>query len=315
MVISYRSTMRVYLLRSAAILIAAITAACGASTDAFIADCEQSDYPSTVAVAEASGAARIMMHGAPVLVVIADSGNRGAYAAIDVATGALRQNGQLPLGATSDDLEGATTLDGDLLAVTSAGWTYRWHFDDNSNAFVLVAVPTPLATVDPNIPLDGGLGDKVPPAGAGMVCGAQGVNCGRNFEGICLAPQPSATPGACIGLAVAKADGRLYCITRNGNSLHVEQDRSFALGNPGALADCMIDEQNRAWIGANSYSVGRVFVLTDWANVPTAPSITTLDAVTVGFPEAIYAADGAVLRFDDNGRPGPSLMAKFTCNF
>ena len=44
-----------------------------------------------------------------------------------------------------------------------------------------------------------------------MVCGATATNCGRNYEGLCLAP--AGAGGACVGFAASKADGHLYCVT------------------------------------------------------------------------------------------------------
>jgi hypothetical protein len=280
--------------------------------------CVASVFPSTVDVSEASGAAVVIVRGAPRLVVLSDSGNQGAYAALDIDSGALVKTGKLPLGATSDDLEGAATINGDYIAATSAGWIYRWRFSDAVDEFVAVAPPYPLGPVDDSIPLDGGLGDVPPPTGSGYVCSAFGVNCGRNFESICLAPQPNAVLNACVGLVASKSDGNVYCLTLQNEKLRIDATRRFAVAVPGALADCSIDEQNRAWVGANLYARNRVFVLTGWDQLPVAPVVQQTDDASVGFAEGIWVRSGpgssaTVVRLSDTGSAGPSEMARFDC--
>src|SRR3569623_1123910 len=59
------------------------------------------------------------------LVAVGDSGQHGAYAIIDPDSGKTLEQGHLPLGDppdASDDLEGLSTLDGKLVAISSAGW-------------------------------------------------------------------------------------------------------------------------------------------------------------------------------------------------
>ena len=44
-----------------------------------------------------------------------------------------------------------------------------------------------------------------------MVCPGKKVNCGRNYEGLCLAPAPRSPD--CIGFAASRADGHAYCLS------------------------------------------------------------------------------------------------------
>ena len=296
-------------------LVLAASVGCAAEPKANLADvtCTQSDFLPSLAMPEASAVAPIVMHGTTRLVVISDSGHAGSFTAIDTTTGAAIKSGQLPLGATSDDIEGATVLQGDLIGVTSAGWIYRWHFDDALDQFALVAPPYPLAPVDPNLPLDGGSGESPPPEGSGMACGAEGQNCGRNYESICLSPTPSNARDACVGLVVSKSEGHAYCLTLRDGVLQVDRDRNFLVGLPGALADCAIDAENRAWIGANILTFGRVFVLTHWDKLPAAPIVQRTDDATIGVPEGIAVVGADVYRFSDAGKNTVSAMAKYSC--
>src|SRR5207248_1134938 len=160
-----------------------------------------------------------------VLVVMGDSGQHGAYGLIDPDDGTTREQGKLPLGDTSDDLEGLATR-GDLVyGLTSAGWVYAWKRD--GAGFALADGPYALGPVDlPDKAPHHGFGD-VPPASDGMVCGAHGVNCGRDYEGLCLTDT--------AGFVAAKADGHLYALTTEAGKLVVHHDRAIAIARPGVI--------------------------------------------------------------------------------
>lgn len=297
--------------------------------DSALPRCQSEPFVGSIAVPEASGAAVVALGTSQALVVVSDSGNQGAYAAVDVNSGALLHTGKLPLGPTSDDVEGLSVLDGDLWGVTSAGWLYRWRALSTGDGFRLVQAPTAMGAVDEAIPADGGLGDTPPRPEWGLVCNAQGVNCGRNYEGLCLDPAAQAVTshsvgGAgrrasadCVGLVVAKAEAALYCVVRDGAGLAIDGARKFALSFPGALADCAIDANGRAWVGSNSYRFGEVYVVSGWQQLPATPSVTTLDDVsTTGFAEVLaHGPARIVYRMADNGRPGPSEVAAFRCEW
>src|SRR6185436_12990764 len=106
-----------------------------------------------------------------------------------------------------DDLEGVAARDGLIYTITSPGWILA--FKRIEKAFELADGPYALGPVDLEYG-GGGINGGPPPKGRGMVCPAKATNCGRNYEGLCLAPD--AANARCIGFAAAKADGHLYCI-------------------------------------------------------------------------------------------------------
>src|SRR5580704_4224131 len=86
-------------------------------------DCSALPFATQTPVPEASAAAWL---GSDRLVVVGDSGNHGAYVIVDADTGTTIEQGQLPLGDSSDDLEGFSEHDGLFYGVISAGWIYSW---------------------------------------------------------------------------------------------------------------------------------------------------------------------------------------------
>ena len=82
--------------------------------------CEPQPFEPSTPLPEASGAA--WLNGQ--IVAVGDSGQHGAYAILDPATGKTIEQGKLPLGepaTASDDLEGLAVLDGQLVDIASAG--------------------------------------------------------------------------------------------------------------------------------------------------------------------------------------------------
>jgi hypothetical protein len=273
--------------------------------------CEPLPFASETPVPEASGAAWLDVDGRLALVVVGDSGHRGAYGILDPETGETREQGRLPLGAGSDDLEGVAGRDGKLYGISSAGWIRVWV--RQGTGFALVDGPYPLGPVD--LPVKAkGVGDQ-PPEGDGMVCPVEGTNCGRNYEGLCLAPRPSSgvNPLLCTGFAASKADGHLYCLTElnEPHDLQVDRARAIRIDRPGVIADCAFGDDGRLWVGNNLFGAMRVVEVIGWHDPATA-KLVELGALGVGFPEAIAARGDVIYRLSDTGG-APSMMTKFRC--
>jgi hypothetical protein len=252
----------------------------------------------------AGGRAPRGIDGKPHLLVVGDSGNHGAYGIIDADTGATIETGKLPLSDdASDDLEGLSAIGDRVYGLTSSGWIRVWRRRDQG--FELVEKAYPLGPVD--LP-DRKSRDR-PPDGDGMVCGARAINCGRNYEGLCLAS--AAHAGGCIGFAASKADGHLYCLTEESGKLAVHRDRAIAITRPGALADCTFGDDGALWAASNLFDISRAYRVTHWED-PAAAEVERIGPLPVGFPELIAVRGDVVYRMSDMG-VAPSLMARFRC--
>jgi hypothetical protein len=267
--------------------------------------CTELPFAESTPVPEASGAAWLTIDGALSLVVISDSGNGGMYAIVDPESGVTREQGKLPLGEKGDDLEGIAARGDKLYIVTSPGWMRV--YERKGQGFALVDGPYPLGPIDIE-DKGGGLGNK-PPQGAGMVCGATHTNCGRNYEGLCLAP--GRTSSRCVGFAAAKADGHLYCIVERGGKLAVEHAGSIPISRPGALSDCAFSEDNRLYVGTNLFDAGNVYRVTGWEE-PERASLERIGPLLIGFPETLAVRGDVIYRMSDTGRP-PSFMKRYRC--
>jgi outer membrane protein assembly factor BamB len=255
-------------------------------------------------VPEASGAAWLTIDGKPALVVVGDSGNHGAYGIVDPETGATLETGLVPLSSeASDDIEGVAARGDQLVGLTSSGWIRVWQRKDKG--FALVGPPYPLGPVD----LPDTKNDNRAPRGAGMVCEGTVVNCGRNYEGLCIAPTPR--DGACVGFAASKADGHLYCLTDEAGRLVVHHDRAIAITRPGALADCAFGDDGTLWAGSNMFDLANVYRVTHWED-PASAQVERFASLGVGFPELIAVRGDVIYRMSDLGG-APSLMAKYRC--
>jgi hypothetical protein len=272
--------------------------------DAAIPGCTQLPFAESTPVPETSGAAWLAIDGKPALVVVGDSGNKGAYGVIDPETGATIETGQLPLsGEASDDIEGVAARGDKLLGLTSSGWMRVWQ--RKGKGFELVGKPYPLGPVD----LPDTKNDNRAPKGDGMVCKGTVVNCGRNYEGLCIAKAPR--EGACVGFAASKADGHLYCLTDDAGKLVVHHDRAIAITRPGALADCAFGDDDTLWAGSNMFDFGNVYRVTNWED-PGSAKVERFAALGVGFPELIAVRGDVIYRMSDMGG-SPSLMTKYRC--
>jgi len=291
--------------------------------------CELLPFAVSTPVPEASAAAWIAIAGKPHLLVVGDSGNHGAYGILDADTGATIETGTLPLSDdASDDLEGLSAIGDRFYGLTSSGWVRVWR--RQGQGFELVEKAYPLGPVersetgggDPDGSA-GGAGGKAlrgitlpnrkrsdrPRDGDGMVCGARAFNCGRNYEGLCLAPAGHA--GGCVGFAASKADGHLYCLTEEAGKLAVHRDRAIAITRPGALADCTFGDDGAMWAASNLFDLSRVYRVTHWEDPATA-EVERIGSLPIGFPELIAVRGDIVYRMSDTG-VAPSLMARYRC--
>ncbi|HEY5936211.1 MAG TPA: hypothetical protein VIU61_16285 [Kofleriaceae bacterium] len=266
--------------------------------------CTELPFAESTPVPEASGAAWLPIDGKLALVVISDSGNDGKYAIVDPETGATREEGKLPPGGAREDLEGAATRGGKLVAVTSPGWIRTW--ERTAQGFTLADGPYALGPIDLEKTTDG----NRPPEGTGMVCDAKLTNCGRNYEGLCLAPEP--VTGACVGFVASKADGHLYCLVDEKGRLAVRHEGSIAITKPGALADCAFAEDGTLFAGSNLFDLSTVYRVDGW-QAPATAKVSTVEQIGIGFPETIAARGDVIYRMSDTGGEGPSLMARFRC--
>lgn len=267
--------------------------------------CKELPFAESSPVPEASGAAWLTVEGKSRLFVIGDSGNDGAYVLIDPETGATVEQGKLPLGGEGEDLEGIAARGGRFYVITSPGWMRV--YERKGSGFALLDGPYPLGPIDIE-DKGGGMGDK-PPKGNGMVCGAKNVNCGRNYEGLCLAPGP--VSGRCIGFAAAKADGHLYCIVESGGKLAVEYSLSIKIARSGVIADCAFSEDGRLYVGSNLFDFANVYRVTGWED-PAHAKVTRLGPMPIGFPETLAVRGDIFYRMSDTGGR-PSAMKKYRC--
>ncbi len=257
-----------------------------AATDA-LDGCTRLPFADHLPIAEASGAVWLPDDGG-VLVVVADSGHDGAYLVIDAGDGRVREQGKLPLGpGGGDDLEGLTSDGERLWAITSSGWLRAWR-PRAGGGFALDVGPYRIDDEDG--------------------CALTAVNCGSNYEGLCLARTAAARAalGGCGGYAAAKTTGRLVCLVQDDGRWRVEPGRAIEVTGPEMLAGCDIDDAGAVWTGDNLFGAMRVRKLVGGEVVASA-------RLGVGFPEALAVSrDGTIYRFSDTGG-APSGVAAYRC--
>lgn len=244
--------------------------------------CTRLPFAATLPIAEASGAVWLPRDGG-VIVVVADSGHDGDYLVIDDEDGHVLERGKLPLGGRGDDLEGLAADGDELWAITSSGWMRSW-------------VPRP----------GGGYTAKVAayPLEDDGECPIDSVNCGHNFEGLCLTAAP--LPDGCRGYAAAKADGDLVCLVADGDRWRVDRTRSIHVAPGEVLAACDITADGAVWTGDNFFGATTVRRL-------VGGKVTATARLGDGFPEAMaIAPDGTLFRFSDTGG-APSKAARYRC--
>jgi hypothetical protein len=288
----------------------------GSGSSAVVADaagapaksgCTQLPFADSTPVPEASGAAWFVLDNKLVLVVISDSGNDGAFAIVDPESGDTLDESKLPLGGDGEDLEGIATRNGKLYVITSPGWMRVYQRSATKPEFELVDGPYALGPIDIE-DKGGGTGDKAP-KGTGMVCGAKNVNCGRNYEGVCM--HPGTPPGRCVGYGASKADGHLYCIVEKDNRLAIEHANAIRVAREGVIADCAFSDDGKLYAGSNIFDAGHVYRIDDYAN-PANAEVVTVGALSIGFAETLAVRGDVFYRMSDTGG-APSLMTKYRC--
>lgn len=261
------------------------------------AGCARRAFAESVDVREASGAVWVpASYGLPAhVVVVGDSGTKGAFAVVDAEQGQLLGRGNLPLGeGVSDDIEGLARAGETYHALTSNG-RVRSYRRSGALAFELLGAPYPLHPE--------------------LVCPSPTrSNCGYDFEGLCLAPTPAPGNG-CDGYAASRARGTLVCVAiRPDGTLAGEPGRSLALAPPMVLAGCAVaPEGDLLYAGLNGFAGNAVIRVRDWRDPATA-RVEPLGPAGTGFCEAVAAGPGgALFRFSDTRR-APSLMSALSCS-
>lgn len=250
---------------------------------------------------EASGAARLDAAGDRV-VIVADSGNRGRALILDGASGTAVAT-TLPVDdGVGDDVEGlARAPDGRIIGLTSAGWFREWRPEGEALAVVRAAYRGTDA--------------------AGYSCDGLRVNCGANYEGLCLDPAPVA--GGCAGFAVAKARGQLVCVRAGADGYRIDpsviipvSDGNTAHPDMGPLSGCSVepDEPYRLIVAGNAFTGSALWEVAGYRDPATAV-VTELPYTGAPNQEAVlFVADHAFASFGDLQTLEPrSPQASFRC--
>jgi len=265
--------------------------------------CRRLPFAEELPIAEASGAVVVAANKVrPAhILVVGDSGTGGQFNEIAATDGRLLRAGKLPLDSgASDDLEGLTRIGDTFYVITSSGWLRHYRLD---SADQYQQVQSAYAIADRN---------RHPR----MTCRGKGINCAKNYEGLCLAPDADKQPaGTCIGFAASKADGHLYCLSlRKKQRLRLDPRRRIKVTNPGRLTGCHFSPDGATvYAGANLFGRSEVVAITGWQN-PDSAQQRGVGSLGSGFPEALaVAAGGIIYRFSDTGGK-PSFVDKYKCD-
>jgi hypothetical protein len=235
--------------------------------------------PDWLPLPEASGAARLSKGR---YIVVADSGNEGRALIVDESQGTSTAIA-LPLGeGAGDDLEGLdVSPDGRLFGVTSAGWLRAWRIEGDLATLVL----GPVAVSDD----------------ADWCCGAFQVNCGPNYEGFCLHPEPTqAFSDGCEGWLVSKAKGELVCLRQEGESYRADPSVRHPVAPQNQLSGCAYEPTPpyRLVVAANVYSGDRLWEVgeDDMEQLPETgagnqESVLVLEGERLGAPRILSFGD------------------------
>lgn len=242
--------------------------------------CEALPYPAQLPIAEASGAAWLPDAGR--LLIVADSGHDGAYLEVDQA-GVVKAQGRLPIEDGGDDLEGLARDGATIWGVTSSGWMRAWRRGADG-----------YTRID-SFAID----ERCPPTS---------VNCGDNYEGLCLAT--ATLPDGCDGYLAAKATGELVCLRRAGARFTRVADRRYRVSRPERLADCAIADDGTVWTGDNGFGLSAV---RQWAIGADGARRLGQAPLGLGFPEVVaIGPEATIYRFSDLGG-SPSLTWAYRC--
>jgi hypothetical protein len=253
-------------------------------------------FSGVFAVPEASAATEVeLTPGVRELLVISDSGQNGAALALTFPDGPSREL-RLPLDRkVGDDTEGLAWRAGHLYALTSSGFVLEMTADGRGG----------LARTEPAYPLG-------PPP---FVCDvADEVNCGKNYEGLCLRGGHGAR---CAGYAASREEGALYCLSVSGDRLEIDQTKKPLVlpVRPDSLSDCAFGSAdgpaaNALVIATNLHGGSQVYVVdeaTGGISPIAIPGILNDEAVAIDHTGALYQG------MDDNGTPSPASRA--TCRW
>jgi hypothetical protein len=228
------------------------------------------------------------------MLVLSDSGNAGKALLWGIPLGPFRPI-VLPLDpVASDDLEGAAWVGGHLYTLTSSGAVRRFSPDGK-----------------------GGLGrdgaayriGPSPYSCASLV----DINCGLNFEGLCLRAVPSSA--RCAGYAASKKTGQLFCVVFDGDRIKIDSIKPpIQLKVPhDALSDCAFGAEagpgkDVLLVTTNIYGGSTVYRVDE----PTG-ALAPLDVVGLPNNEAIAVdADGSLYQMMDSDS-AMSLSYRMTC--
>ncbi len=264
--------------------------------------CKAAAFADDIPISEASGAVVVASSaGSAHLLVVGDSGTRGSFNEVSLSDGKVLRTGSLPLDSgASDDLEGLTLIGETYYAITSSGWLRHYRRDSNG-AYRQTQKAYPVA--DRN---------RFP----GLTCNPKGVNCGKNYEGLCAVRNATnLAKGACVGFAASKANGTLYCLTMTKRGrLRIDRSRTIRVSDGQRLTGCHFSSDGALlYAGLNLFGRSEVVRIRDWAT-PTTAKIESLGSLGSGFPEALAVAGRATIyRFSDMGGK-PSLVDKYNCD-
>jgi hypothetical protein len=264
--------------------------------------CERRDFPTSLPIAEASGAVYLpasATHGERV-VIVGDSGTEGQLVEIAASDGAVLRETTLPLDPdASDDLEGFTRIGERYYGLTSGGYMREWERTGDGD-YELRSPAYPIAPP--------GKGDPE------LTCKhSRRVNCGPNYEGLCLRDE-DVPDGGCLGFAASKTHGALFCLVRDERGrLRVDGTRRIQVTKAGALSGChYTGGGDELWAGTNLFGANTVYRVTGTSD-PASAQISEIGRLGPGFCEAIaLAPDGRMFRFSDSGL-SPSFCESFTC--
>jgi hypothetical protein len=257
-------------------------------------------FPSPLKIAEASIAAEVeLTAGVREMIVIGDSGNNGASLLWKIPNGPVRFI-RLPLDdGASDDLEGGAWRGGHLFTLTSSGAVRRFSPDGHGA-----------------LARDG---DTYRIGAEPYSCAVLGkVNCGKNYEGLCLraeVPEGGIAP-RCIGYAASKKEGALYCVVMMDNRLAIDAVRKPLVLplETDALSDCAFGAwggpaQNTLVVTTNIHGGSSSYVVdetTGALKIIDVPSTLTNEAIAIDKDGALYQM------MDDNG--DESLALRLSCS-
>ncbi len=247
-------------------------------------DCIPVSYIESVDLGEASGAVHIDGLG---LVVVSDSGHRGAYRILDVKTGAELERGMLDTAGTSDDFEGLAFKTGTLYALTSNGLMSEFRRDASRKRFVRKLPPY-----------------RIGPKLSG--CGDRRSNCGPNYEGLCLGQAAAKPLNGCDGAAVSKAAGTLVCLTISASGrAAIDDGKTVDVAMRETPSGCAIDERGSVWVATNIIGANTLIEVRDLGQ-------EAYSTWARGSIEAIEHIGNEIVVFSDT-QGSPSAAFRYRC--